>query len=163
MEKKEKVIIKKTQNYHPGEIKSAVVSGLKESDLIDRIRGRITIKPNLVLAHHKVAPSAYTRPEFIDGLLSALEENASGIDTITIAEKTGVGLPTSRVFRHAGYYRLKKKHKIRLLPIEEAKKKRVHLNKSKIHQTITTARDIIHNDFLIYTPKLKSNVLSQGL
>lgn len=163
MEQKEKVIIKKIQNYYPEEIKSVISLGLQKLDLLDKIRGRITIKPNLVLAHHKMAPSAYTRPEFIDGLLSALEENDAGLDKITIAEKTGVGLPTTRMFRHAGYYKLKKKHKIRLLPIEEAKKEKVHLKNGKIHQTITTARDIIHNDFLIYTPKLKSNVLSQGL
>lgn len=163
MEKKEKVIIRKIQNYNPEEIKSIVSSGLKELNLLDRIQGKITLKPNLVLAHHKVAPSAYTRHEFLDGVLAALEEKDSGIDKIIIAEKTGVGLPTSRIFRHAGYYNLKKKHNIRLLPIEEAKKQNVRLKKGKIHQTITTAKDLVHNDFLIYTPKLKSNVLSQGL
>ena len=33
---------------------------------------RVTIKPNVVMAHRKTAPSAFTRPEFLTGLLSAL-------------------------------------------------------------------------------------------
>ena len=37
---------------------------MREFGLGDRVRGRVTIKPNVVMAHHKVAPSAYTRPEF---------------------------------------------------------------------------------------------------
>jgi uncharacterized protein (DUF362 family) len=82
---------------------------------------------------------------------------------ITIAEKTGVGIPTSRMFRRAGYYKLRKKFKIKLLPIEESKKKTIILQKGKIHNKITTAQEIVDNDFLLYTPKLKSNVLSQGL
>jgi len=161
--KKERVILKKIPDYDRGKIKSIIISGIKELSLSDKIRGQITIKPNLVLAHHKVAPSAFTRAEFIDGLLSALRQSNTGISRITIAEKTGVGLPTSRMFRHAGYYPLKKKHKARILPIEESSKEKATLKKGKIHRTITTAKAIIHNDFLIYTPKLKTNVLSQGL
>jgi uncharacterized protein (DUF362 family) len=67
------------------------------------------------------------------------------------------------MFRRAGYYQLRKKFKIKLLPIEESKKKTIILQKGKIHNTITTAQEIVDNDFLLYTPKLKSNVLSQGL
>ncbi len=93
--KKDKVILKRTSDYNPLKIQSIISSGLKEFNLTSKISGRITIKPNIVLAHHKVAPSAYTRPEFIDGLLSALEEHDAGISSLTIAEKTGVGLPTT--------------------------------------------------------------------
>jgi uncharacterized protein (DUF362 family) len=163
MGRKERVILKRISDYNPEKIKAIITSGLKEFDLLNRIRGQVTIKPNLVLAHHKVAPSAFTRAEFMDGLLSALKQRESEIIKTTIAEKTGVGLPTSRMFRHAGYYSLKKKHKVRILPIEEARKDKVTLKRGKIHQTITTAKAITQNDFLIYTPKLKTNVLSQGL
>jgi len=163
MKAKEKVIIRRADDYNVENIKKIIREGLKEFGLASKIQGRVTIKPNVVMAHPKIAPSAFTRSEFLDGLLSALEDEKKGDLKITIAEKTGAGLPTSRMFRHAGYYKLKKKHRIKLLPIEEANKERIALKKGKIHKKITTAREIVDNDLLIYAPKLKGNVLSQGL
>jgi uncharacterized protein (DUF362 family) len=163
MEGKEKVILRRLPNYDREKIESIIREGLEELDLTSKIHGRITIKPNVVMAHHKIAPSAYTRPEFLDAVLSAITNINGNPKRITVAEKTGAGLPTTRMLRRAGYYRLKRKHKIRLLPIEESKKTTVALKKGKVHKKITTAREIVTNDFCIYTPKLKSNVLSSGL
>ncbi|UCE22043.1 MAG: DUF362 domain-containing protein [Candidatus Aminicenantes bacterium] len=163
MRDKEKVIIRKAPDYDPEIIKKIIQEGIEDFSLASRIKGRITIKPNVVIAHPKIAPSAFTRAEFLDGLLGALEAEKKDELKIVMAEKTGAGLPTARMFRHAGYLKLKRKHKIKLLPIEEAKKKTVHLHKGEIQTKVTTAREIVDNDFLVYTPKLKSNVLSQGL
>lgn len=163
MRNKAKVIIRKTPDYSPEIIQKVIQEGLEFFGLTHRIRGKITVKPNVVMAHPRVAPSAFTRAEFLDGLLGALEMQKKGDLRITISEKSGAGLPTARMFRRAGYHKLKKKHGIKLLPIEEAKKKTVPLQKGEIHTHATTAREILENDFLIYTPKLKSNVLSQGL
>jgi len=163
MRKKEKVIIRRAPNYHPEEIEQIISEGLSQFELTSKVQGRITIKPNVVMAHAKVAPSAFTSPEFLDGLLSALENGKKNGSKIVIAEKCGAGIPTSRMFRNAGYHRLKKKHKIKLLPIEEARKQTISLQKGKIHEAITTAKEIVDNDFLLYAPKLKSNVLSQGM
>ena len=163
MEGKEKVILRRFPDYDPEKIEGIIREGLEELDLASKIQGHITIKPNVVMAHHKIAPSAYTRPEFLDGVLGAITNSNGNAKRITLAEKTGAGLPTTRMMRHAGYYRLKRKHKIKLLPIEEAKKATVVLKKGKIHDKITTAREIANNNFCVYTPKLKSNVLSSGL
>ena len=163
MKKKEKVIIRRAPNYHPEEIEQIIREGLSQFELNPQAQGHITIKPNVVVAHHKIAPSAFTCPEFLDGLLSALEDGKRNEPKIVIAEKCGAGMPTSRMFRRAGYYKLKKKHKIELLPIEEARKKTISLQKGKIHKDITTAKEIVDNDFLLYAPKLKSNVLSHGM
>lgn len=163
MRRKEKVIIRRAPDYNSKTITKIIREGLNEFGLSPKDYRRITIKPNVVMAHHKVAPHAFTRPEFLDGLLCALEHGKNKNSKIVIAEKCGTGIPTSRMFRRAGYFTLKKKHKIKLLPIEEARKKTVFLQKGAIHNKITTAREILENDFLIYAPKLKSNVLSQGL
>ena len=163
MRSKEKVIIRKSPQYDPIAIEKIIREGLEEFGLGPKIGGKITIKPNVVMAHPKVAPSAFTRPEFLQGLLQALEKEKKDNSRIVIAEKSGTGTPTFRIFRRAGYYKLKKKHRIKILPIEEARKKTIPLLKGKIHKKITTAREIVDNDFLIYAPKLKSNVLSQGL
>jgi uncharacterized protein (DUF362 family) len=163
MAKKETVILRRLSDYDPDKIEGIIKEGLEELNLTPKIQGRITIKPNVVMAHHKIAPAAYTRAEFIDGLLGAVTSSNANAKQITIAEKCGAGIPTTRMFRRAGYYSLKRKHKITLLPIEEAKKTTVSLDKGRVHKKITTAREIADNNFCIYTPKLKSNALSYGL
>ena len=163
MKEKAKVILRRADAYDPSAIAKIIGNGLAEFGLARRIQGKITIKPNVVMAHHKVTPSAYTRPEFLDGLLTALEEKAQGEPEISVAEKCGAAIPTSRMFRRAGYYRLRKTHRFRLRPIEEARKKTVRLEKGKVHQKIRTSREIAERDFLIYAPKLKTNAIAHGL
>jgi uncharacterized protein (DUF362 family) len=163
MKEKTKVILRRADAYDPAVISGIIGAGLDEFGLATRIRGKITIKPNVVMAHHKVTPSAYTRPEFLDGLLTALEERAEGKPEVRVAEKCGAAIPTSRMFRRAGYYRLRKKHRFGLRPIETARKVTVPLQKGKIHQRIRTSREIADRDFLIYAPKLKTNALAHGL
>jgi len=163
MKNKKKVLIRRAPEYNIESIKKILREGLEEFGLGSKVRGQITIKPNVVFAHAKIAPSAFTRPEFLQGLFQALEKEKKDDSKIVIAEKCGVGVPTSRMFRRAGYYKLKKSHRIKFLPIEEARKKTIPLLKGKIHEKITTAKEIVDSDLLIYTPKLKSNVLSQGL
>jgi uncharacterized protein (DUF362 family) len=163
MGSKKKVIIRKSPSYDPQAIEKIIGEGLEEYGLNQKIQGQITIKPNAVMVHHKVAPSAFTRPEFLRGLLQALEKEKKGNSRIVIAENCGVGIPTSRMFRRAGYYKLKKNHKVKILPVEQARKKTAMLQKGKIHEKITTAREILESDFLVYAPKLKSNCLTHGL
>ena len=160
---KEKVILRRVPDYDPDLIALAVKEGLEELALSKKVCGRITIKPNVVMAHHKVAPSAFTRSEFLDGVLRALEQRNQDISSITIAEKCGAGLPTSRMFRRAGYHKLKKTHNVKLSPIEEARKITIPLKRGKIHDEITTSKEIAENDFLVYLPKLKTNALTQGM
>ncbi|MBN1272662.1 MAG: DUF362 domain-containing protein [Candidatus Aminicenantes bacterium] len=102
MPDKEKVLIRRVPSYNPEVIARVVKEGWEIFGLEGTIGPRITIKPNIVMAHHKVAPSAYTRPEFLDGLLTALGKRKGSSPKVLIAEKTGNGLPTSRMFRRAG-------------------------------------------------------------
>lgn len=159
----DKVIIRKAQDYDPAKIKEIIQEGLNEFGLFSKAKGKITIKPNVVMGNLKVTPNAFTRPEFLDGVIRALGDGETGGTKIVIAEKCGAGIPTSRMYRRAGYYKLKKNHRIKLLPIEESRKKTVYLQKGTVHKKVTTAREIVSNDFLIYTPKLKSNCLTHGL
>jgi len=149
---REKVLLRAVPDYNPTRIKQVIQEGLEEFGLSGAHHSDITIKPNVVMAHHRIAPSAFTRSEFLDGLIQALHDGRDPSPKITITEKCGAGIPTSRMFRRAGYFSLKKKHHIKLLPIEESKKKKIHLQKGKIHNRITTSRKIADNDFLIYTP-----------
>jgi hypothetical protein len=56
--KRPKVIIRDAPVYDPAKIEAIVREGIEELGLTSRVRGRITIKPNLVMAHAKIAPSA---------------------------------------------------------------------------------------------------------
>jgi uncharacterized protein (DUF362 family) len=163
MSEKAKVILRRVPEYDPMLIRKVISEGIDELGFGGRIGGRITLKPNVVMSHPKMTPSAFTRAEFLDGLLAAFEERVLGGPKITIAEKCGAAIPTSRMFRRAGYYRLKKKHRVRLRPIEESRKVRIPLAKGKIHSSIRTSRDIAERDFLVYAPKLKTNALTQGM
>jgi len=158
------VILRDCQSYDPAAIERLVREGLDALGLAGRVRGRITVKPNVVMAHRKIAPSGYTRPEFMDGILRAVDSIAPPDGRkVTIVEKCGAGIPTSRMFRRAGYYRLRRTHPVRVLPLEEAPKHKVRLARGVVHQTITTAPQIVDNDFLLYAPKLKTNYLAHGL
>ncbi|MCJ7579654.1 MAG: DUF362 domain-containing protein [Candidatus Aminicenantes bacterium] len=159
----EKVLLRRVSEYDPETIQKIITEGIDELGIEKTTRNRITIKPNVVMAHPKLAPSAFTRPEFLDGLIGSLQTLRGPSSKITIAEKTGAGIPTSRMFRRAGYVRLKNLHGIKLLPLEEDKKIRIPLSKGTVHKAITTGISIADNDFLVYAPKLKSNVLSHGL
>jgi uncharacterized protein (DUF362 family) len=163
MGEKPRVLLRRAETYNPVTIAAIIRDGLREFGLTGRVGGRVTVKPNVVMAHHKVTPSAYTRPEFLDGLLAALESHARPGTSITVAEKCGAAIPTSRMFRRAGYYKLRKTHDFRLQPIEEARKVTVPLTRGKIHEHIRTARAIAERDFLVYAPKLKTNSLPHGM
>ncbi len=162
---RERVYVREVTEYNPSRIKQVIQDGLSIFNLIGSNHSQIVIKPNVVMAHHKVSPSAYTRSEFLDGLIQALRDSRNAASKITITEKCGAGIPTSRMFRRAGYFSLKKRHGrgIKLLPIEEAKKKKISLKNGRIHRKITTSKEIAGKNFLVYAPKLKSNSLTHGI
>jgi hypothetical protein len=108
MRPRKKVILRRCPDYNPEAIAGIIREGIEEFGLASRLRGRVTIKPNVVFAHHKLAPAAFTRPEFMDGLLTALKDKAAAQMRITVAERCGSAIPTYRMFRRAGYVRLKK-------------------------------------------------------
>lgn len=159
-----KVMIRKCDSYDKGKISRIIKEGIEKFGLEDKINGRIVIKPNVVLAHNKVAPSAFTRPEIIDALLQSLKSLNKENLSFSIIENSGTGIPTSRMFKRAGYNSLKRIHpEIKLYPFEESKKVRISLKNGKVHKEITVQKHLVERDFLIYVPKLKTNVLSHGL
>ena len=159
---KPRVIIRRAPAYDPEAISRIVREGLEELGLAPRVRGRVTIKPNVVMAHSTVAPSAFTRPEFLEGLAGAVKAVAPSA-AVSVVEKCGTAVPTSRMFTRAGYRPVAKRLGLRLVPIEEARRTTVRLERGVVHKTIRTAREIVDRDFLIYAPKLKTNVLAGGL
>ena len=63
--------------YDPDRIAGIVSEGMQELGVIPN--GRVLLKPNVVLAHPQFFPNAYTRAEFLDGVLSAVKSRAEAV------------------------------------------------------------------------------------
>ena len=72
MEKAHKVLIRRCEAYDPDRIAGIVKEGMQ--DLGVTPSGNILLKPNVVLAHPEFFPHAFTRKEFLDGVIAATKE-----------------------------------------------------------------------------------------
>lgn len=156
------VFLGRCASYTVEQIASVIKTGVKEISFNKPIAGKVVIKPNLVMAHPKVATEGFTRHEVIGGILEFLKLYGDKIEKIDIVEKSGLGITTASGYRYAGYRKLKRRYSVRLCAMEEGLQSTVVLQHSKVHPHITIARQMIERDFLIFAPKLKTNVLSHA-
>jgi len=156
---RERVFIGRCDSYDPAAIAGVIRRGLDALGA-EIPSGRITIKPNVVFAHHIHARHCYTRPEFMEGLLEVIGPGRER--TVNIVEKSGAGAPTARMFARAGYRRLRRPG-VRLHAAEEEPKVAIPVPGGKVHQKLHVHPDLVDHDFLIFTPKLKTNVLADGM
>src|SRR3954451_12641145 len=96
-----RVIIRRCASYDVERIRTIVREGLEELDL--RPHGRTLLKPNGV-ASGQVFKDAYTRPEFVEGVLKALRDRDDGrVSELAVGERCGITVPTRAAFEGAGY------------------------------------------------------------
>ncbi|MBN2415033.1 DUF362 domain-containing protein [bacterium] len=123
--------------------------------------GKVVIKPNLVMAHPRVATDGFTRPEVVEGVIRLVRETGNDVERIDISEASGLGITTGGGYRWAGYRRLKKLG-VRMRAMEEHPQKVVTLEKGRLHKHLTLTAAMADRDFLIFVPKLKTNVLAHA-
>jgi len=107
---KHKVLIMRCDEYDHDRIVGIVKEGMEELDV--KPSGRILLKPNVVIAHPEVFPHAFTRKEFLDGVISATKDKAENVKEIAVGERSGITIPTRFNFKNAGYPEVIKKHNI---------------------------------------------------
>src|SRR2546423_1349328 len=96
-----KVILRNCPKYDVDAIRRIVRDGLIAMDL--RPRGRTLVKPNLV-ASGPLFENAFTRPEFMEGVLLALRDRADGsLIELAVGERCGITVPTRMAYEGAGY------------------------------------------------------------
>lgn len=156
------VYIATCNEYNPAAVADTLENALEELQLRKAIAGNIVIKPNLVMAHPKVAPESYTRVEVVEGIVQTILRRGDDVSKIDVVEKSGLGVTTASMFRHAGYRPLAQKYRLKLRAIEERPRAKVVLEQGRVHKHIHVAQEILERDFLIFAPRLKTNVLSQG-
>ena len=132
-----RVYLGSCSTYDPDGIKTILQSALKELPLDKPITGNVVIKPNLVMAHPKVATDGYSRPEVIEAILRFIHTDGKGVASIDIVEKSGLGVTTASMFRWAGYRKLIRKYPVHLRAMEERPQSTVVLHKGKVHTHLT--------------------------
>jgi len=150
------VILSHCDAYDPTDIARIIGNGM---DLLGaRPKGRTMVKPNVVTAHSRLNPHAFTRPEFIDGLLAAVKERGAEMTDLSVGEKCGIKIPTRYAFAMAGYPAVLRKHGARADYFDEGPEVRVDLkHPDALREFVLVPKGIVDCDFLISAPKFKAH------
>ena len=156
MDLKHKVLIMRCDTYDPDRIAGIIKDGMEELGVVPF--GRILLKPNLVLAHPRFFPNAYTRPEFLDGVVSAVKSRAASMKEIAVGERSGITIPTRFNFQNAGYRQVTQKYGIKTYYFDECRHVPVPLkNPQALRKKLYIPRPVTRCDFLINLPKFKAH------
>ncbi|MBW1815181.1 MAG: DUF362 domain-containing protein, partial [Deltaproteobacteria bacterium] len=116
------------------------------------------MKPNVVMAHKEFFPHAFTRSEFVDGVISATKEMAKNVKEISVGERSGITIPTRYNFKQAGYPEVIKKHGVKTYYFDETKNVPFKLKKDvNLRDNMFFPKPIVDCDFLINMPKFKAH------
>lgn len=152
---KPKVILRRCEEYDPDRIAGIISEGLE--DLKVQPQGRTLVKPNTVIAHPRYYAHAFTRPEFLDGLLTALERRGDEMTELVVGERCGITIPTRYAFAEAGYNPVLRRHRVRVRYFDEEPQVEVQLESPPaLRPCIYVARSIVECDFLVNVPKFKA-------
>jgi uncharacterized protein (DUF362 family) len=156
MGQRHRVLIMRCDEYDPDRIRAIITEGMQELGV--RPAGRILLKPNVVIAHPDKFPHAFTRKEFLDGVIAATRQMASDVKELAVGERSGITLPTRWTFQNAGYPEIIKKHGIKVHYFDETKQVPVALKgNDRLRDTIYVPKPVAEADFLINLPKFKAH------
>jgi len=151
-----KVILRHCDVYDAEVIRRIVREGMEELDV--RPRGRTLVKPNCVAAGEQF-PHAYTRPEFLEGALRALQDRDTGAMTeLAVGERCGITVPTRMAFEGAGYYPVFERTGVKHYHFEEVPQVEVRLtHEGRLRDYVFTPEPVANADVFINLPKMKSH------
>jgi len=155
--KRPKVIISACPDYDVDRIERIIAGGLAELDL--KPHGRTLVKPNIV-ASGKLFPHAYTRTEFMEGVLRALKKaGGQSIKQLAVGERCGITIPTRFAYTEADYYKMAKRvGGIEMYHFEETKQVEIPLyHEGRLRDSFFTPEPIAKADFLVNCPKFKAH------
>ncbi len=154
--KSHKVILRHCDTYEPTRIAGIIGQGMDELEI--HPFGRTLVKPNVVIAHRQYFHHAFTRPEFLDGLLTAVKRRGEDITKLYVGERCGITLPTRYAFAMAGYPPILRKHKVPAEYFDEGPQIRVDLkHPDALRDFILVPEGVVRSQFLINAPKFKTH------
>jgi uncharacterized protein (DUF362 family) len=150
------VILRDCREYDAQRIRSIVRDGLERLDL--RPHGNTLIKPNVVAAGYQF-PHAYTRPEFIEGVVLALRDRDDGrVATLRVGERSGITMPTRFAFDQAGYRQMARNTGAELVHFEEVPQVEIPLyHPERLRDSLFTPQAVAEADFFVNCPKFKAH------
>ncbi len=151
-----KVIIRSCRDYDPERIRTIIREGLEELGL--RPFGRTLVKPNLVAAG-PLFPYAYTRPEFGEGVLRALQDvGGASMTELAAGERCGITVPTRVAFRESGWDAMLKKVDIKRYCFEEEQQVEIPMtHPARLRDYLFTPEPVARADFFVNCPKFKAH------
>ncbi len=150
------VLIQHCEGYDPDRIRQVIGEGMDALGI--RPEGRTLVKPNLVVAHPRFYPQAFTRPEFIDGLLGALKERSEAVTELALGERSGITVPTRLSAKEVGYFPVMRRHRVRMYYFEEWPSVEYRLTQpGALRPYIMIPEPVARTDFLVNAPKLKAH------
>jgi uncharacterized protein (DUF362 family) len=153
---KHQVLIMRCDDYDPVRISKIVQAGMERLGATPY--GRILLKPNVVLAHPDVFPYAFTRKEFLEGVILATKAKAKEAKEIAVGERSGITIATRFNFKNAGYPEVIKRQKVKTYYFDETQQVPFKLRgKENLRDLIFVPKPIVDCDFLINLPKFKAH------
>jgi len=151
------VIIRECADYDPDRIHRIALQALERFDL--RPTGRTLVKPNCVSSGPQF-PHAYTRPEFLEGVLRALKDRAGDdLEELALGERSGITIPTRFAFGGADYYKmLDRVGGVDAYHFEETTQVEVPLyHPERLRSSMYFPEPIARADFFVNCPKFKAH------
>jgi len=151
-----RVLIMRCETYDPDRIAGIVKEGMEELGV--QPTGKVMLKPNVVIAHPELFPHAFTRKEFLDGVITATKARAVEAKEIAVGERSGIVIPTRFCFKNAGYPEVIKKQRVKAYYFDEYQQVPVPLNTpGTLRKQVFVPQPVAQCDFLINLPKFKAH------
>ena len=150
------VIIRHCPNYNVSRIRTLVREGLDTLNL--RPFGKTLLKPNVVASGDQF-PHAYTRPEFMEGVIRALQDRAGeDLEELAIGERCGITVPTRFAYKGAGYYEMAERVGAKLYHFEEVSQVEIPMyHEERLRDALYTPEPVAQADFFVNCPKFKAH------
>ncbi|MFV8749922.1 DUF362 domain-containing protein [Nannocystaceae bacterium ST9] len=150
------VILRDCRSYDAERIRVIVRDALERLGL--EPFGRTLLKPNVVASGARF-PHAYTRPEFVEGVVRALRDRDRGrMRSLEIGERCGITMPTRFAFAQAGYRELANRVGAELVHFEEVPQVEIPLyHPGRLRDSLFTPKTVAEADFFVNCPKFKAH------
>jgi uncharacterized protein (DUF362 family) len=151
-----KVILRSCREYDADKIRQIIREGLEELGL--KPSGRTLVKPNLVAAG-PLFPYAFTRPEFGEGVLRALQDvGGDAMTELAAGERCGITVPSRVAFKDSGWDDMLGRLKIKKYHFEEEQQVEIPLtHEHRLRDYVFTPEPIARADFFVNCPKFKAH------
>lgn len=156
LERRPRVLLFDCRSYDAERIRGIARRALEQLEL--EPFGRTLLKPNVVASGARF-PHAYTRPEFVEGVVRALQDRDRGrMRSLAIGERCGITMPTRFAFAQAGYRELANRVGVDLVHFEEVPQVEIPLyHPGRLRDSIFTPKAVAEADFFVNCPKFKAH------